>query len=165
MNNIVLSSTHTGEIVTCEPRVGLVCLNSDQSDRYCQNYQVRFLCPTGTIQDTTGISCDRYCETQWLDRDNPSGYCDCETIRDFNPSQICPNPTGIKCRERSTGQDYRDVGQTMTCNVRSGGACWNHENTPNPCKDYEVQFICPGTCPSVPVSEISAAGLTPQIRY
>ena len=117
--------------MTCEPCVGLVCQNCDQTDRYCQDYRVRFLCPADTIDDTTGISCTTYCETQWLDRDNPSGYCDCETIRDFNPSQICPNPIGIKCREISTGQDYRDVGQTMTCNVQSGGVCWNHENTPS----------------------------------
>ena len=138
---------NTGETVTCVPRVGLVCMNSDQSDGYCRDYRVRFLCPADTIQDTTGISCTTYCETQWLDRDNPSGHCDCETIRDFNPSQICPNPIGIKCREISTGQDYRDVGQTMTCNVQSGGVCWNHENTPNSgCRDYEVQFICPGPC-------------------
>ena len=134
-----------GETVRCESRVGLVCINSDQSDRYCRDYRVRFLCPAGTIPDTTGTSCATYCETQWLDRDNPSGYCDCETLNDFSSSQICQNPIGIKCRERSTGQDYQDVGQNMTCNVHIGGLCWNHDNNP-PCRDYEVQFICPGPC-------------------
>ena len=137
--------------MTCLAHDGLVCQNAKQSDGNCdQDYRVRFLCPAGTIQDTTGISCTSYCETEWLDRDNPGGYCDCETIRDFSPSQICPNPIGIKCRERTTGQDYQDVGQTMTCNVQTGGACWNHENAPDTCRDYEVQFICPGPCRSTP---------------
>ena len=131
---------------------GLVCQNAKQSDGNCSVIKtIEFdsrLCPAGTIEDTTGISCTSYCETEWLDRDNPSGYCDCETIRDFSPSQICPNPIGIKCREKSTGQDYQDVGQVMICNVQTGGACWNRRNTPDTCKDYEVQFICPGPCGS-----------------
>ena len=89
--------------MTCLAHDGLVCQNAKQSDGNCdQDYRVRFLCPVGTIQDTTGISCISYCETEGLDRDNPGGYCDCETIRDFSPSQICPNPIGIKCREKST---------------------------------------------------------------
>ena len=125
--------------------MGLICRNSDQSDRYCHDYRVRFLCPAGTILDTHGITCYRYWETQWLDRDDPSGQCDCETLNDFGSSQTCPNPVGVKCRVRSTGQDYQDVGQNMICNARSGGVCWNHDNN-SPCKDYEVQFICPGSC-------------------
>ena len=135
----------TGETVTCLAHNGLVCQNAQQSDGYCQDYRVRFLCPADTIQDTTGISCTTYCETQWLDRDNPSKSCDCDTIRDFSPSQIiCPKPIGINCQERSTGQDYLDIGQTMTCNVQTGGLCWNIENFPDTCREYEVQFICPG---------------------
>jgi hypothetical protein len=35
----------------------------------------------------------------------------------------------------------------MTCNVQSGGVCWNHLNAPDTCRDYEVQFICPGPGP------------------
>lgn len=137
----MLLLTYIGETVTCEPRIGLICKNSDQGDSYCQDYHVRFLCPQGTIQDTTGISCKSYTLTAWLDRDNPSGTCDCETLKDFSYSQTCSNPVGVRCREKSTKQDYQDVGQTMTCNTRVGGVCWNANNSP-PCKDYEVQFIC-----------------------
>lgn len=135
---------YTGEKfhVDCEPRQGLVCRNSDQSDRYCQDYRVRFLCPAGTISYSQS-TCVNYCPTRWLDRDNPSGVCDCETLKDFSPSQTCPNPVGIKCRHRSTRKDYQDVGQKMICNQRSGGICWNRDNPGNPCKDYEVQFLCP----------------------
>ena len=40
-----LDWTATGEVVRCEPQVGLVCKNVDQSDSYCEDYKVRFLCP------------------------------------------------------------------------------------------------------------------------
>ena len=136
----------TGETVTCLAHKGLVCQNAKQSDGNCLDYRVRFLCPAGTIQDTAGISCSSHCETLWLDRDDPSKTCDCETIRDFSPSLVCPNPIGIKCRERSTGQDYLDIGQTMTCDVQTGGLCLNIENFPDTCRDYEVQFICSEPC-------------------
>ena len=65
------------------------------------------------------------------------------TVKQFVTSVLpryAPIQVGIRCRERTTGQDYRDVGQTMTCNVQTGGACWNHENTPDTCRDYEVQL-------------------------
>ena len=128
--------------VNCEPRKGLVCKKSEQPDGACHDYRVRFLCPHGTIQDTTGITCRHYCHTQWLDRDNPSGYCDCETLRDFDCSQTCRNPVGVRCRDKNTALDYQSVGQNMFCNARDGGVCWNSDNN-SPCKDYEVQFICP----------------------
>ena len=127
----------------CQPRVGLICQNSQQNDGFCQDYRVRFLCPAGTIRDTSSIStCFNYCVTNWLDRDNPSGKCDCETLKDFSPYQTCRNPSGAECREKNTGQDWQDVGQVMQCNARVGGVCWNSAN-PGQCKDYEVRFICP----------------------
>lgn len=40
-----LDYTATGEVVTCNPSVGLYCKNSLQPDGYCNyNYKVRFLC-------------------------------------------------------------------------------------------------------------------------
>jgi hypothetical protein len=35
----------TGEVYTCSPVVGGVCVNADQPDGACMDYQVRFLCP------------------------------------------------------------------------------------------------------------------------
>lgn len=37
--------TQTGEKVTCNAQQGAVCLNSEQTDGSCDDYQVRFLCP------------------------------------------------------------------------------------------------------------------------
>jgi len=39
------SAWSTGEVLSCSAQGGLVCKNSDQSDNYCQDYCVRFLCP------------------------------------------------------------------------------------------------------------------------
>ncbi|REG29840.1 microsomal dipeptidase-like Zn-dependent dipeptidase [Archangium gephyra] len=42
--------TQTGEVYTCAPTVGGICNNANQSDGYCQDYRVRFLCPmSGTF--------------------------------------------------------------------------------------------------------------------
>lgn len=37
--------TLTGDVYTCDPAIGGVCVNADQPDGACENYQVRFLCP------------------------------------------------------------------------------------------------------------------------
>ena len=135
---------HAGEhfAINCEPRQGLVCKKSEQSDGSCRDYKVRFLCPAGTIQDTLGTSCRSYCSTQWLDRDDPSGFCDCERLQHFSCSQACIKPVGVRCRDKRTGRDYQSIGQKMFCNTRDGGVCWNSDNDSR-CHDYEVQFICP----------------------
>ena len=37
--------TQTGEVYTCTPAVGGVCVNANQPDGSCMDYRVRFLCP------------------------------------------------------------------------------------------------------------------------
>lgn len=37
--------TLAGEVYTCDPAIGGVCVSSDQPDGACMNYRVRFLCP------------------------------------------------------------------------------------------------------------------------
>jgi len=39
-----MPADQTGEVLTCSTSAGLVCLNADQGDRYCDDYEVRFLC-------------------------------------------------------------------------------------------------------------------------
>ena len=36
--------TATGEVVTCNTTKGFQCINADQSDGKCDNYEVRFYC-------------------------------------------------------------------------------------------------------------------------
>lgn len=42
--------TQSGEVYSCTPSGGGICVNANQSDGYCQDYRVRFLCPmSGTF--------------------------------------------------------------------------------------------------------------------
>ena len=70
-----------------------------------------FLCALTGLAYTCSES-QTYCWTRWLDRDNPSGSGDWETLRDFPQSQVCPKPIGIECQTTS-GQPYQSTG-TMT---------------------------------------------------
>jgi hypothetical protein len=40
-----VSSAVSGEVYTCEAAAGGICQNANQSDGYCLDYRVRFLCP------------------------------------------------------------------------------------------------------------------------
>ena len=40
-----VSSNSSGEVYSCSLPTGGVCVNSQQSDGSCLDYQVRFLCP------------------------------------------------------------------------------------------------------------------------
>lgn len=86
--------------------------------------------------------------TQWLDRDNPSGVGDFETLAEFvAASQVCPFPVEIECRT-STGVDWTQTGEVVTCSDRIGLTCINSEQPAGEvCSDYEVRFRCP---PGIP---------------
>lgn len=36
-----------------------------------------------------------------------------------------------------------DVGQNVACDISKGLVCWNKENRPEECYDYEIRFFCP----------------------
>ena len=55
------------------------------------------------------VSCQNYCWTRWLDRDNPGRSGDWETLEDFPPEQVCPEPVGIEC-QTIFGAPYQSTG-------------------------------------------------------
>ena len=82
--------------------------------------------------------------TSWLDRDNPSGKGDYETVRDFVKEGVLPkepDPVCIQCRTLD-GVDWQDAGQVYHCDLPLGGRCVNAENSEQ-CLDYEVRFLYP----------------------
>ena len=56
------------------------------------------------------VSCQNYCWTRWLDRDNPGRSGDWETLKDFPPEQVCPEPVGIECHTLY-GAPYQGTGK------------------------------------------------------
>ena len=86
--------------------------------------------------------------TQWLDRDNPSGVGDFETLAEFvAASQVCPFPVEIECRTLA-GVNWTQTGEVLTCSDSIGLICINSEQPAGTvCSDYEVRFRCPFAMP------------------
>lgn len=81
--------------------------------------------------------------TGWLDRDDPSGLGDYETLTDFiNAGQTCANPIGIECQTTS-GVPAGSTGEVVWCKGLEGGYCRNNEQPDGYCLDYRVRFYCP----------------------
>lgn len=79
----------------------------------------------------------------WLDRDNPSGVGDFETLADFVVAGMaCSFPVGIDCQTLD-GIDWRDTGEKVTCADHLGLTCVNAEQPRGVvCSDYRVRFRC-----------------------
>ena len=83
-----------------------------------------------------------------MDRDNPGGYCDCETLAEMikeNKPGLCEKPLLMEGRRRYdkmsindiTGVVFRDNSPTV------GLTCFNADQKSRRCDDYEVRFCCP----------------------
>ncbi|ESO92027.1 hypothetical protein LOTGIDRAFT_121599, partial [Lottia gigantea] len=121
------------EVVTVSPSVGLICKNSDQKDKRCEDYKVRFCCPKA----------DKW--TQWFDRDNPSGTGDWEhlaSLLDAYPGRVCKHPTAVDA-QLTSGAPYTDGGDTLTLSPSQGLICQNNLQADKSCNDYKVRFCCP----------------------
>jgi len=79
--------------------------------------------------------------TPWLDRDNPDGQGDYETLADFASEQVCAEPQGIECQTLA-GVDWTAAGQVYHCGLPLGGVCINGQQTRGGCLDYRVRFRC-----------------------
>ncbi|XP_038629499.1 uncharacterized protein si:dkey-205h13.2 isoform X1 [Scyliorhinus canicula] len=132
-----IPGSSTGEnIPECSISDGFTCVNEEQDDGHCEDYRIRFTCPESF--------CD--CQTQWFDRDNPSGYGDYEdlvNLRKEYPQQICSNP--ILCEvETTSGIPASSIGDNIPeCNITTGFICVNAEQGDGSCEDYRIRFTCP----------------------
>ncbi|XP_077396775.1 mucin-5AC-like [Festucalex cinctus] len=130
----------TGDIISIlDANTGFVCLNDDQPSGTCSDYQVRFTCPNDFCKENE-------CWTPWLDRDNPSGTGDFETIDQLRldfPHQICPAPFEIEA-ETIHGFSVAATGDVIhVADVETGFICKNHDQRHGVCSDYRVRFRCP----------------------
>ncbi|XP_055937840.1 hemocytin-like [Argiope bruennichi] len=89
------------------------------------------------------------CWTKWESIDYPEGPGDLEKISEFRKVfEFCADPIKIECRTIATQQKPSDVGQNVKCDLQTGLVCFNKENEPDGCYDYEIRFYCP--CPTLP---------------
>lgn len=127
--------SQTGEKVSCTASGGSVCLNAEQPDGACDDYEVRFVCPPEELW------------TPWMNRDAPSGNGDGEHLNLLRQEgrSVCRNPIGVQCR-RVDGLDYTQTGEKVSCQP-GGFECINDQQPDGNCGDYEVRFACPVEAP------------------
>ena len=95
----------------------------------------------------------------WLDRDNPSGTCDCEGIAAYISEGypgVCENPVSFQARRISDQKPAEDIAAEEGVNFRFydeilGFRCINRENR-RMCDDYETRMCC---SPDPPCGEIT----------
>ena len=96
--------------------------------------------------------------TAWLDRDNPSGSGDWETLGSFDLALVCQTPWDIEC-ETLAGIPWQDTGEVVTCSRTIGFVCKKADQSDGTCFDYRVRFLCPITVdPNNPDNPVDVVG-------
>ncbi|XP_021257808.1 mucin-5AC-like [Numida meleagris] len=84
----------------------------------------------------------------WYDVSYPeSGYNDgdFDTIQNIRQKgyKVCPNRKAVECRAvRFPNTPYQLLEQHITCNTKEGLICYNKDQLPPICYNYEVRFKC-----------------------
>lgn len=80
--------------------------------------------------------------SSWLDRDDPVGSGDWETLVDFSASQVgCSLPAYIEAQTTS-GVSWKYSGEKLSVSPDLGLTCRNAEQSDAWCFDYRVRFGC-----------------------
>ncbi|CAL8392032.1 unnamed protein product [Gadus morhua 'NCC'] len=135
-----LSIAAAGEVIAvADATTGFICKNEDQPDQTCLDYRVRFVCHPPF--------CNQHiCWSKWLDRDNPGGTGDWETLSQLRiqyPGSICDEPLYIEAVTVDTMTPALATGQNFFIfNPTTGFVCRNSDQTKRGCLDYKVRFGC-----------------------
>lgn len=112
---------------------GLACVNTDQSDGLCNNYEVAYLCE-GSDNWTAWKSRDKANDGSSGDYEPYDNQCGSST------------PVGIRIRKVGATNIYYGPSQKLhTFNLTEGLKCVNADNMThdnNGCKNYEVRMTC-----------------------
>lgn len=105
------------------------------------------LIPAGSLQLAFApvLDQDKFCWTEWVDRDDPSGTGDWELLKQLiekYPGKICPEPADIEAKTKS-GQTPAETGDTVQMDKDFGFVCKNADQKFKKCSDYRVRFSCP----------------------
>uniref|UniRef100_A0A665UZY9 WxxW domain-containing protein n=1 Tax=Echeneis naucrates TaxID=173247 RepID=A0A665UZY9_ECHNA len=116
---------------------GLLCLNSEQTWRQCEDYKVMFTCAGQFCSD---------CRTRWFDHDDPTENGDFEVLSDLlsvYPKEICPRPIAIEVQTISGEPASNTSDVFLNYDATYGFACVNADQDSRRCEDYRVRFTCP----------------------
>ncbi|XP_042740405.1 mucin-5AC [Lagopus leucura] len=103
-----------------------------------------------TVSPSTAAICVKeVCDWSiWYDASYPeSGYDDgdFDTIQNIRKQgyKVCPNRKAVECRAvRFPDTPYQLLEQHITCNTEEGLICYNKDQLPPICYNYEVRFKC-----------------------
>ncbi|KAM6159452.1 mucin-5AC [Rhynchocyon petersi] len=140
-NHPEVSIKQLGQVVECNPDVGLVCRNQDQVGKFkmCLNYEIRpsKFCSYSYFNTTDYYSCNLCCTwTKWFDVDFPSSGPhggDVETYDNIirHGEKVCHKPqdiTQLECRaENHPEVSIKQLGQVVECNRDVGLVCRNQD--------------------------------------
>ncbi|XP_074398285.1 mucin-5AC [Zonotrichia albicollis] len=111
--------------------------------------------PVTTSPSTTPLCYKEKCYwSRWYDVSYPgSGYDDgdFDTIENIenNGYKVCNNRKDVECRAvRFPNTPYPLLEQNITCNTEEGLKCYNKDQLPPICYNYELRFKC---CVNIPV--------------
>jgi len=120
---------------------GFSCVNGDQPQGGCSDYEVRFCCGatnSGATNLNVGTCKGRW--SSWKDRDNPSGNGDYELLKDFSPTgDLCPKALAVQAR--MIGSSVLETDEIVKISL-AGFSCVNDDQFQGGCSDYEVRFCC-----------------------
>jgi len=144
---IATGATWTSEVVTFSASFGLVCENADQTDKRCEDYEIRFCCEPDAGGDTSLV--DGECKgidaqwSNWLNRDLPSGTGDWETRQSMIQQGMlkCEEPLAAEAR-LVNGDGSTATTETVAFSKDLGLVCQNSLQADSRCEDYEVRFCC-----------------------
>ena len=114
--------------------VGFACINEEQADKKCQDYEVRFCCPR---------SCNSW--TNWISRDRPTNNGDWELLKNIRSEKRIPSSCKPSAIEARTIKGQTPASKTKQrfkyYDATTGFACVNKDNSEQ-CHDYQVRFCC-----------------------
>ncbi|XP_040183628.1 mucin-5AC-like isoform X10 [Rana temporaria] len=121
-----------------------------------------------TTTHSTTICVKEECKwSEWIDGSHPelgmqNGDFDTyENIRAKGIS-ICNHPQDIECRaEMFPNAPLSELEQNVQCNVSFGLICWNKEQLPPICHNYEIRVKCCSFVPCVPTTQSITSTETP----
>uniref|UniRef100_A0A3Q1GSN4 Si:dkey-205h13.2 n=1 Tax=Acanthochromis polyacanthus TaxID=80966 RepID=A0A3Q1GSN4_9TELE len=131
------AQTVSGIKVQYSASEGLLCLNSEQKSKQCDDFKVKFTC--------TGQFCSE-CRTDWFDHDDPTLNGDYEVLSDLlsiYPRQICPQPIAIEVQTIYGEPASNTSDNFLNYDATYGFACVNAAQGRRSCGDYKVRFTCP----------------------
>ncbi|XP_006508716.2 mucin-5B isoform X1 [Mus musculus] len=122
------------------------------------------LATNGSASTVSTVCVHEVCQWSiWYDESHPEAGMsggDFETFENLRKKghQVCQTPVGIECRAvKFPSMDLEKLGQKVNCDPSSGLSCFNSEQSPPLCHDYELRVLC---CDYVPCGSSLTLGIS-----